>query len=219
MLSFVCMQFIEEPSHFDPFSVGKGYSIDLPTVTSMMTRLVGSKLDYNNLSDEELQSLILNEKTNVIHFPEFDPETIEMAAQEIYSYTHKYIPNIIYAPENFDVSNLNGSNYNLHHSKVLKENQLVMLVADDLAFPAYKDLDNNIQIHNPGLLMLIEVSPTLVGMGKLDAERDAALEANAIYAQSGLNQTSKEDQEKLMESYRQATDRDQSLEMLVTTDE
>lgn len=148
----------------------------MPTLTVHMDRFVGEKLDYNNLSDEELQSLILNEKTNVIHFPDFDPETIEMAAQEIYNNTHKYIPNIVYAPEVFDISNLNGIDYNLYHSKVLKENQLVLLVSDELAFPAYKDLNNNIEIHNPGLLILIEVSPTIEGMGKLDAERDAALE-------------------------------------------
>lgn len=151
---------------------------DIPTINVYMDRIVGKKLDFNNLSDEELQSLILNEKTNVIHFPEFNPEVIEMAAQEIYDYTKKYIPNIVYVPEVFDISNLNGINYNLHRSKVLKENQLVMLVSDDLAFPAYKDLYNNIEIHNPGLLILIEVSPTIEGMGKLDAERDAALEAN-----------------------------------------
>lgn len=208
MQSFVCLQFIDDTKQFT------SSEHHLPVITCMMTRLFGQKLDYENLSEVDLHNIIYNEKTNVIHFPDFNPETIEMTAQEIYSNTHKYIPNIVYAPETFDVSNLNGINYKVFHHRELKENQLVLLVSDELAFPAYRDLNNNIQIHNPDLLILVEVAPTLSEMGRLDAERDADLETKAIYVQSGLSQTSKEDQEKLMESWRQATDRDQSLEML-----
>ena len=194
--TFTCLKFLNESLKPDPFSFGKIPSIDLPIISCAMTRLTGNKLDYETLSEVDLHNIIYNEKTNVIHFPEFNPEVIELAAQEIYSNTHKYIPNIVYAPETFDVSKLGNKEYKVFFHKELKDNQLVLLVSDEVAFPAYRDLDNNIQIHNPGLLMLIEVTPTIADGFKADAKRDAASDAKAL------------------ESWKQARDRDQALEDL-----
>ena len=147
---------------FVALKYNKDYNPTMPTLTCHMDRLVGEKLDYKNLSAEEFKAITEeNGKTNFIHYPELNPETIEAGRQEIYDSTKKYLPNFYYVPVGFDKSMLYfddeelDQHFTIIEREELKDNELVMAYVDDLSFPAYKNQEGHIEYINPDLLLFI----------------------------------------------------------------
>ena len=135
---------------------------DLPTICAWMDRLVGEKLDYNNLSKEDFKELLKNEEVYFVRYPELDPETIELSREQIYNAKKKCIPNKYYVPKGFDKKLLVFdpeedifTEDQIEEREDLEDNTIVMLYKDELSFPAYRNQEGHIEFHNPDLLLVV----------------------------------------------------------------
>lgn len=164
----------------------KNETTNIPTILSQVVRFEGEYLDWNNLSTEDLNDLIKD--TEAVHYLELDPEVIELTAQEIYKATFKTIPNIIYTPEDFCeevlyLSNMKGyedmKNYETVYKLIRRpelKNKLIIISADDLTFPAYRNEEGKVEVINSDLIKVITYDKIYLDTSRaLDALAEAAL--------------------------------------------
>lgn len=132
---------------------------DMPTINVYMDRVVGEKLDFNNLTKEEFQELINNVDCPSMTFQELNPETINLGMQAIYDKTKKIIANKFYVGKDFNIEATYGllKKENLEVRDELDDKTIVMLYLDDLSFPAYKNIAGKVEIINSALLLVCKI--------------------------------------------------------------
>ena len=164
-----------------------------PMMLTRMERFEGTELDWNNLSEKDLAEIIKSKEA--VHYPELDPEVVFMTEQKIYEATYRFLPNLVFVPEDFNEDILYCKDdddeddddedyediddyiqaYQIIHRPELK-NTIVMMAIDDTSFPAYKDMNGKLEVINPHLVEVITYDHTYLDTLKaLDALADAAL--------------------------------------------